>query len=893
VDSICSVVSVVELKGFLKETSTDPIRYKEDVVDMVAAVAGLLMTSRAALQRSSLAALSAVVARAASTVGPLAAVVRHSGALGVMVDALARSITEPEVQGQALALLMGMVDDEEPRSQMVAAGAPAVLMALLGPMASSIRHPVLPRVLELSWSLLSGQGAQEQVCTAEALAAVKAVCAALLQRGSSMEDKATRDDAFLLALLMARDPRAAPLFVETGFLEILMEVATAHEVVHRRPYIQAFNCSSSEEDLSLKLVATDAVLSLLFSEACGPAIAGSEYFLPTLFGHLDHGAAADASALNATRTSQSSSPSSSSVRLGRGRWSPVQARAILRKAIQVAGATALVFPGRFEDLQGARRLYRVFVDSCRTEEGGDAEVRRDAMVALGKAAKQAANAEDLGGLGLVDTLAGLLTTPLERTAEVAALLSALMARCAGNAERFAGAGGLEALMPLLVLDLRTDPEPARVIARLSAAADCMWTACVADREGTGLAFVEKGGVDLILNLLETAPRVLSCQLAGFLGDALSLTPLAVSEFHEWRSPKTRRAAIQVLIRMWIDEEVRLGVPLDVQIPAGSETARLASTRSLTQSLASGPSALTHAVVPPHDLVFGTETYTRVMAADLRFKLHAAIVQVMPIGSDVLDLTEAVKLIRITEFLRLEELSELGRVTEELERTGVRPTSPDEEALRRSREALEAVAAAVEADQDAKRRLRLEEEAEEEARFLTTVVADRAATEFRAKAAEKQRKAAARKPVIPTKDPGLRVVKAQPIAVSATLMPAVHRALPEQGAASPPPYSSLFPDDSNQELHQWEEEREDERQGQGQGLEQGLEQEQEHYNTTRDRVPEIPGARGSGARSAYLFATVPASVNPGRQRKTLSKAEIEAQDRLLHQEGLKYLDEILG
>jgi hypothetical protein len=95
----------------------------------------------------------------------------------------------------------------------------------------------------------------------------------MLEKGHREVDKDTRDDAMLLALILARQRGADAIFRESGFLHILIDVAVAHEragasgalwpAKERPAHVKGFNLTVSDHDFALKHVATDIVLALI------------------------------------------------------------------------------------------------------------------------------------------------------------------------------------------------------------------------------------------------------------------------------------------------------------------------------------------------------------------------------------------------------------------------------------------------------------------------------------------------------------------------------------------------------------------------------------------------------------------------------------------------------
>lgn len=86
--------------------------------------------------------------------------------------------------------------------------------------------------------------------------------------------------------------------------------------------------------------------------------------------------------------------------------------------------------------------------------------------------------------------------------------------------------------------------------------DCLWNSVVGNRRSEA-RLPQSDGLDAILALLETGPRLMRLQVCGVLAD-LSRNPKLISYVRGWRSDKTMRSTCQLLAHAWEDEELRLG-----------------------------------------------------------------------------------------------------------------------------------------------------------------------------------------------------------------------------------------------------------------------------------------------------------------------------------------------
>ena len=98
--------------------------------------------------------------------------------------------------------------------------------------------------------------------------------------------------------------------------------------------------------------------------------------------------------------------------------------------------------------------------------------------------------------------------------------------------------------------LRASPTPLLV-----GVIDCLWNS-VAGNGRSEARLLSTGGIDALLNMLEVCPLLMRHQIAGLLAD-LCENGRIVPYVKAWRSDRTMKTAVELLMHIFEDEEVRL------------------------------------------------------------------------------------------------------------------------------------------------------------------------------------------------------------------------------------------------------------------------------------------------------------------------------------------------
>eukprot|EP01029_Cantina_marsupialis_P025674 TRINITY_DN6803_c0_g1_i1.p1 TRINITY_DN6803_c0_g1~~TRINITY_DN6803_c0_g1_i1.p1 ORF type:complete len:403 (-),score=161.70 TRINITY_DN6803_c0_g1_i1:27-1169(-) len=125
--------------------------------------------------------------------------------------------------------------------------------------------------------------------------------------------------------------------------------------------------------------------------------------------------------------------------------------------------------------------------------------------------------------------------------------------------QFRHLNGVSALHDVLRDTVRQSEQSAQLVDYIVPhSLNCVWSAVVGDPVSEEM-FMDLGGIDTIIDLLETGPQCLKHQLLGCLADMLHST-LAMKYLTAWMSEKVSDFPFPLLLaNLWVEEQQKLGV----------------------------------------------------------------------------------------------------------------------------------------------------------------------------------------------------------------------------------------------------------------------------------------------------------------------------------------------
>nr|CAB3227189.1 uncharacterized protein C7orf63 [Phallusia mammillata] len=519
--------------------------------------------------------------------------------------------------------------------------------------------------VEILWNLLEfgGQEVSHQLANLECVNALKQAFKELMVSGCSNYEKQLRNDLLVITTLVAQN-LDSPI-VETGFAKQLILFATFSEVKSHNPLVKSLKLMQSHEDFELKKLLIN-MLELLSRDPAAIQLLSDGKVLLSLFHYVK---------ANGTK------------KLPR-EWSPAQFEELQLYAMSALSRLAVLLVEDYVTCQGNTRLL-LLLEWCVSEtkfeghgnsfhgSGGrgnkKAQMRfclrlLNAIVSSGNEA----TAQDLCDQGVISQLLNILQNffvesddamDVEMQCDMLYILSTLCESDIHRKELFGRQG-----VDVLVDYMKNNPD--KISSGLGhhklmlAAVDATWC-CAVGCFMTEDFLLENEGVFLLIDLLQACPRNMHNLILGCLLE-LCENPKTIAHIHTWRGTNDVTAP-HLLIHLWREEEKRIGSLRD-------ENGAIADVASPI----SGEMQRVHAVAPQSSSAASLSIVD--VSENLRAKVFALFTR---LGfSDLPGLTteDYVTLAIIEKYLDFKLGEVWSEISNELPVEGVRPTTPDQEAM---------------------------------------------------------------------------------------------------------------------------------------------------------------------------------------------------------------------
>ncbi|NXX20135.1 CFA69 protein, partial [Podargus strigoides] len=432
------------------------------------------------------------------------------------------------------------------------------------------------RSSEILWNLLESTSKGEavnQLSSLECVLALKEVFVDLLMHGFRRCDHQLRNDLLVIATLLAENP-AAPM-IESGFTELLIVLATFTEVKIPNPLVKGLKLTRSYEDFELKKLLFN-VIRVFCKDPCAVQLS---LFLSVLTLQLLSENDVMPALLYYVKPNQ---------KPGFHDWSAAQYEELQLHAIATLASVAPLLVDKYLSCQ-ANTLLLVFLEWCIGQDhffgqgnsfhgtGGRgnklAQMRCSLRVlrAVVSLYDGAVNM-NLCDQGAIDQLLDVLKYAankakenedailLEIQADLLFILSALCENDLHRKELFSYEG-VDMLIPIIQMDPKKLYSGLGHNHLLFSALDCLWS-CVIGCYIAEDYFLEKQGIFLLLDLLALKQKNLYNIILGILVEFCD-NPKTTLHLSTWRGEKDQTAA-NLLIQLWRQEELELGVKRDPQ-----------------------------------------------------------------------------------------------------------------------------------------------------------------------------------------------------------------------------------------------------------------------------------------------------------------------------------------
>lgn len=480
-------------------------------------------------------------------------IVERCGVIPLLVSTL-RDIDLPDVHLTIVKVFKAFSVFKENAMQIMAAGAAELLVTLL---TEDFREPVVGLTIELLWNCLEfDHDAAIILGSWHTINTLKELIERILAHGCKVVDKELRNEALILLKLISHEKDARSYFQETAMVELLVHLATAHELGWGDSFVLPFFRLTKDEDFEAKQVIL-GILGQLSEEEEMLQYMLSQDLMAALLHHLD---------MEANKPSP---------------WKEPQEEALQLQTTQMLFSIAPKSVQDFDEAGGFVVLMQLLEALPRLTKNTSAsgltsanpELQTNVLALTMQLASSADCREAMGNYGFLPPLLQLIQRSNAENhgtalrTDALSTVSLLCSACDSNQRLLRKSGGIPCLVPFLRYDAKDPNAQEKVVL---AAVDAIWTG-VATNPRSEAALFASGGVEELLALLETCPMSIRVQALGVIADLL-LNPQSHPFVYEWRSECSGKNILEVIIDKWKDEETRLGhmcpndVITDVQRP---------------------------------------------------------------------------------------------------------------------------------------------------------------------------------------------------------------------------------------------------------------------------------------------------------------------------------------
>ncbi|XP_072561946.1 cilia- and flagella-associated protein 69 isoform X1 [Paramormyrops kingsleyae] len=607
-----------------------------------------------------------------------AQMVERSGLAETLVLSMALLEQQLEVKLRLLQALQLLSSSSEVNCDLIlkAQGARMLCTRMLEPDPSG---QLLFRSSEVLWNLLEKGCAEElssQLSDMDCILCLKEAFLNLLLSGYRQYELQLRNDLLVIISLIAENP-TAPL-IESGLAKQLILFLTFPEINTQNPLLHSFKLSLNNEDFEMKKL----FFNLIF--VMSRDLSALQLFKDgrVLLALLHHA--------NPNR------------KVERHDWSSAQQEELQLQALATLASVAPLLVDEYMTCQGNTRLLLLLEwctetdayfgqeNSCRGAGGrGSRKAHLRYCIRLLRAMTSLANEQlnqDLCDQGAIGQLLGLMASfekdggeddamTVEIKTDILLTLSALCEEDLHRKELF-GPDGVEIVTRFLKLSMANFYSGLGHNKLILSTVDAVWS-CIVGCYMTEDLFLEKEGVFLLLDLLQSCPQCMQNEVLGTLLE-LCDNPKTLPYMSAWRRGQEGQTAAALLTHLWREEEGELGVRrhpsgmiADVKKPILSACQEDASAEPLP---ADRPSASVMDV---------TE--------NLRSKIYSIFCRLGFENLPGLSTEDYVTLAIIRRYLDFKVGEVWEEITRKLELEGVRPVSPDGVGLQAVAEAAENVA----------------------------------------------------------------------------------------------------------------------------------------------------------------------------------------------------------
>ncbi|XP_029022275.1 cilia- and flagella-associated protein 69-like isoform X2 [Betta splendens] len=677
---LCEALQICRLP-FLKEKTSDELNYAQDVIEFLSHMGCLMRVSDAEVRHEIVECVKSFYSCVAPTQlldglrptspGYRLQLLEHSDLAQTLFLSMSALENQPAIKLQLLQTLQILSRSSDLNCALIleARGAEAICLHMNEPDPSGC---ILSRSSEILWNLLE-RGSREQVtrqlCSMECVVSLKEAFFQQLMNCSLPRDLQLRNDLLVVTTLIAESPNS--LLIDSLFAKQLMAFVTFPELRKPKSVASSFKLSYNSEDLEMKKLLLN-LLVLMSKDVAAVQLYKEEQVMLALL------------------TLIKPPPAPLQRRPGSRHWSRFQQEELQLQALAAFSSIAPLMLDEYMCCQGNACLL-LLLDWCTGKDassgeghsfhgtGGSGSTKAQmrycvrTLRSVTSAGEESVN-QDLCDQGIISQLLGILmqmeegsdeddVVTLEMKSDIQLILSALCETEMHRKELF-GSEGVEMAIHFLRKGSDKFYSGLGHNKLILSTVDCVWS-CIVGCYTTEDYFLAKQGVFLLLDLLSSSPR---CVHGVVLATLLELcdNPSALSHILSW-TDEGGRSAPRLLLQLWKEEEEELGVRRDTHgVIADPQKPILSSYQEEDSQLLFADNMLSAAVLE--------------ISENLRSKIYSIFARLGFQDLPGLSKPDHVTLSIVRRYLDFKVCEVWEEISREVRLDGMRPISPDEEAL---------------------------------------------------------------------------------------------------------------------------------------------------------------------------------------------------------------------
>eukprot|EP00002_Diphylleia_rotans_P023212 TRINITY_DN4562_c0_g2_i4.p1 TRINITY_DN4562_c0_g2~~TRINITY_DN4562_c0_g2_i4.p1 ORF type:complete len:781 (-),score=150.22 TRINITY_DN4562_c0_g2_i4:939-3281(-) len=507
-------------------------------------------------------------------------IIDSSGVIPLIVAALKVHENNPNV---ALDLLETIRSLSQRKANAAQFASTSLVVVLIRFMERNFQDASVSMTIEIVWNLFDHHHPiRLDFGSKGGIAALKSLFVRCLSDGYRVKDKELRNDVLVLSTLVAQTPSQRQGFLESGFIENILQVCVGGELQRTFEAVKPFALTNSKEDFEMKRLVLFLIQLLCGNEECLEFISSYDV-MAVLLMYINH-AASNMPHIN--------------------KYSRPQLQMLQLHALTILDCLIAHSPETYQRLDGNHLLLTYIM------EHSNDEFRVPAMRLLLHTCHHFR--AELGSEGAVYMMLTLFKDHSNSETVRTHAVSIISKLCEGSEQNqnfFGKEGGVNTILAYM----NYHPESALRLQDtfITCVVDCVWNAVVGHKRNEA-RFITQQGIDAIFDMLENSPDYLKSILLGCLTDLLKNSQ-CLEVVHGWKSSKTHMGFAELLVDLWVKED---GKQLEIEAAAGDPSKK--KEHEYMKAINSEPGVLETRPSLPSEVI---ETASTI---DIRVKIYSLL-----------------------------------------------------------------------------------------------------------------------------------------------------------------------------------------------------------------------------------------------------------------------------